>query len=105
MKPASGSGILESELVPATGKEKQAQAGTAPMRHSAGSYFAIVRPKPTSASNNNPTAPVAVGPASPPTLAQPSYSKTQKKKVLKHARAELMKEVGKAGYNVLVVEG
>ena len=39
-------------------------------------------------------------PPSPPTLAQSGYHKGQTKKVLKHARAELMKEV-----NVLILEG
>ena len=43
--------------------------------------------------------------ARPARLAPSSYDKAQTKKVLKYARAEPMKEVGKAGYNVLVVEG
>ena len=86
-------------------QEKQAQANSSPTRHSAGLYLPIGRSKPTSPSNNYPTTPVAVVALPPPVLAQPSYDKAQTKKVLKHARAELMKEVGKAGYNVLVVEG
>jgi hypothetical protein len=37
------------------------------------------------------------------TLAQLGHHKAQRKKVLNHAREELMKEVRKAGYNALVV--
>ena len=62
----------------------------------------LSQPHPALGAHRNPT-PVP-RPPSPP-LAPPSYDKAQTKKVLKHARAELMKEVGKAGYNVLVVEG
>jgi hypothetical protein len=91
-----------SKFVPATRMEEQGQAQAAPTHHSAGSHLPTVEPKLTPASN--PATRVVV-PPSPPAAAQPSDGKAQTKKVLKHARAELMKEVGKAGYNVLVVEG
>jgi hypothetical protein len=80
----------ESESVSAVRKEKQAQPQTSTTHHSAGLYLSIVQPEP--ASNKL-------------TLAQTSYRKDQTKKVLNHAREELMKEVRKAGYNVLIVEG
>jgi hypothetical protein len=51
--------------------------------------FPIVRPEPPLASNK-------------PTLAQLGYHRAQTKKVLNHAREELVKEVRKAGYNALV---
>jgi hypothetical protein len=89
VESGSGSG---SESVPAVRKEKQVQPQTSTTHHSAGSYFPIIRPEPPLASHKH-------------TLAQPVYHKGQTKKVLKHAREELMKEVTKAGYNVLVVEG
>ena len=94
-----------SELVHAVQKQKQAQSQTPTTHHNTGLHFPIVRPDPPLAPNNNPTAPADVVPPSPPTIAQPGYHKAQTKKVLKHARAELMKEVKKLGYNDLVVEG
>ena len=95
---------------PAAQKEVRARADAAPVptRHSAGSYFPSVRPAPAAVPHHAPTpaAPPTPVPRAPsPPLAPPRYDKAQTKKVLKHARAELMKEVGKAGYNVLVVEG
>ena len=103
-EPGSGVG---SKTAPATRKEKRAQAEAGPTRHSAGTYFPTARSKPSSAPDHysTGTTPVASVPPPSPTLAQPSYDRAQTKKVLRHARAELMKEVGKAGYNVLVVEG
>jgi hypothetical protein len=101
-EPGSGSG---SESVPAVPEEKQSLPQASTTRHSAGLYFPIGQPEPTLASNDGPTTPADVVPPSPPILAQAGYHKAQTKKVLKHARAELMKEVSKAGYNVLVVEG
>ena len=94
-----------SELVHAAQKQKQAQSQTPTTYHNTGLYFPIVRPDPPLASNNNPSAPANVVPRSLPTVARPGYHKAQTKKVLKHARAELMKEVRKLGYNDLVVEG
>jgi len=81
-----------SEPVSAVQKETQAQSQTSTTHYSAGSYLPIVRPEPPLAPNK-------------PTLAQPGYHKAQTRKVLNQARGELMKEVRKAGYNVLVVEG
>jgi len=103
---SEGAGVVESgsdsESVPAVPKEKQARSQTSTTYHGAGLYLPIVRP---GSPLDDPTTPADVAPLSPPTLVQPGYSKAQTKKVLKHARAELMKEVTKAGYNVLVVEG
>jgi hypothetical protein len=82
----------ESESVPAVRKKRQTQPQTSTTHHSAGSYLPIVQAEPPSASNER-------------TLAQTGYRKAQTKKVLNLAREELMKEVRKAGYNVLVVEG
>jgi hypothetical protein len=78
-----------AESVP---NDKQAQPQTSTTHHNAGSYLPIAHPEPPLASNK-------------PTLAQTGYRKAQTKKVLNLAREELMKEVRKAGYNVLVVEG
>jgi hypothetical protein len=83
-EPGSG-----SESVSAVPKQKQAQPQTSNTHHSASSISRLESPL---ASNK-------------PALPQPSYHKAQTKRVLNHARAELMKEVRKAGYNVLVVEG
>jgi len=94
-----------AKSVPAVRKEKQAQPPSPTTHHSARSYLPIVRSEPPLASNHGPTPPTDVVPSSRPTLVQPGYHKAQMKKVLKHSRAELMKEVRKAGYNVLVVEG
>ncbi len=102
VKPGSGSG---SELVPAARKQQQMPLQPSTTDHSTGLYFPSVRPGPPLASSNDPTTPADFGPSSPPALAQPGYHKAQMKKVLKHSRAELMKEVRKTGYNVLVVEG
>jgi len=103
---SEGAGVVESgsesESVPAVPKEKQEQRQTSTTHHRAGLYLPIVRLGPPL---DDPTTPADVAPPSPPTLAQPGYNKAQAKKVLKHARAELMKEVTKAGYNFLVVEG
>ena len=93
------------ESVPAARKQKQVQLQTSTMDHSTGSYFHGVRLESPMATNGDPTTPAAFEPPSSPTPAQPGYHKAQMKKVLKHARAELMKEVRKAGYDVLVVEG
>ena len=86
-------------------KHQQSQLQTSTTYHSTGSYVPSVRPGPPLASTNDPTTPADFGPPPPPTLAQPVYHKAQTKKVLKHTRAELMKEARKAGYNGLVVEG
>ena len=104
VETGSGSG---SESVPVARKQKhqQSQLQSPATDHSIGSYLPSVRSEPPLASNYDPTTPIDFVPPSPPTLAQPGYHKAQTKKVLKHARAELMKEVRKAGYNVLVVEG
>ena len=103
---SEGAGVVESgsesESVPAVPKEKQAQSQTSTTHRGAELYLPVVRPGPPL---DDPTTPADVAPSSPPTLVQSGYNKAQTKKVLKHARAELMKEVTKAGYNVLVVEG
>ena len=102
VKPGSG-----SESVPVARKQKhqRSQRQTPTTDHSTELYFPSVRTESPLASKYDPTTPAHFGPSSPPTLAQPGYHKAQTKKVLKHARAELMKEVRKTGYNVLVVEG
>ena len=61
----------------------------------------MIRLEPPLAPNNDLTTPTDVV---PPTLVQPGDHKAQTKMVLRHARAELIKEVGQAGYNDLVVE-
>ena len=100
VEPRSG-----SESVPAVRKQQQGQLQPSTTDHNTGPYFPGVRLEPPLASNNDPTTPSDFEPSFPPAPAQPGYHKAQMKKVLKHSRAELMKEVRKAGYNVLVVEG
>ena len=94
-----------SESDPDARNQKQAPLQTSTTDHGIGLYFPSVRPEPALASNNDHTTPADFEPSSQPTLAQPSYHNAQMKKLLKHSRAELMKDVRKAGYNVLVVEG
>ena len=98
-EPVLGS-AFGSKVTPAA--EKQAQPQTT--RYSPGLYLPLILSRPTS-SSHGPTTPV--GPPSLPALrlAQVIYNNAQTKKVLKHARAELMREVSKVGYNVLIVEG
>ena len=55
-------------------------------------------------SNDDRTTPADFELLSPPTL-EPGFHKAQTKTVLKQVRAGLIKEVRKAGYNVLVMEG
>jgi len=90
---------------PCCPKEKADATQTSTTHHSAGSYLPNVRPGLPLASNNDPIAPADVVPPYPPSLAPSGYHQAQTKKVLKHAREELMKEIRKAGRNVLVVDG
>ena len=94
-----------SASVRAVRKEKQAQSQTPTTHHIAGLYSPSVRLGSPLACHNDPTTLAGVAPPSPPTLAQPGYHKAQMKQVLKHARAELMKEVRKLRYIDLVVKG
>ena len=98
----TGSG---SESVPAAQKQQQVQLQTSTTGYSIRLCLPSLRLEPPLASNNDPTTPADFELSSPPTLAQLGYHKARTKKVLKHARAELMKEVRKAGYTALVVEG
>ena len=90
---------------PCCPNEKADATQTSTTHHSAGSYFPNVRPGLPLASNNDPIASADVVPPYPPTLAPSGYRQAQTKKALKNARTGLMKEIRKAGYNVLVVEG
>ena len=75
---------------------------TTPNFNDAPPYLPVIRPEHPLVSDNDLTTPADFVLPPPPALAQPSYHKAQTKKVIKHARAELMEEVRKVGHNYLV---
>ena len=98
MEPGLGSGS-----VPAVRKDKQAQPQTSTTHRSAGPYSRSERLGSPLACHNDPTTLAYVAPC--PRQLLLNYHKAQMKKVLNHARAELMKGVRKVRYSYLIVEG